>query len=126
MLQFSSLVVIFFYLTLLSPVVSIRTVSTDILIVGGSLSALASAVTIANVSRSSNDSIRVILLEPTDWAGGQLTASNVPPDFGDENHRVDNLPQSFVTLLNAVAGPDWETNPGLCWVCLEHYRLYYI
>jgi hypothetical protein len=87
----------------------------DIVIAGGSLSALAAAVTAANVTRSKgmDSNITIYLLEPTDWIGGQLTSSNVPPDFGKENSVPENLPQDFVNLLIAVAGPNWGTNPGM-------------
>ncbi len=94
----------------------------DIIIGGGSLSALAAALTAANVSRSWNLNLSIVLLEPTSWAGGQLTASSVPPDFGQQNTVVENLPQSFVDLLLAVAGPDWETNPGACWVSTQCFE----
>ncbi len=85
----------------------------NILIGGGSLSALAAAITVANLTLHS--STKVVLLEPTNWPGGQLTSSNVPPDFGNENSIVENLPQSFVDMLIKVSGP-WNKNPGLCWV----------
>jgi hypothetical protein len=80
----------------------------DIVIAGGSLSALAAAITAANLTRS-NPGLKqkIILLEPTDWPGGQLTASNVPPDFGPANNFPANLPMDFVNLLLAVAGPTW-------------------
>lgn len=53
----------------------------DILIGGGSLSALAATITAANLTRD----LKIVLLEPTDWPGGQLTSSSVPPDFGPAN-----------------------------------------
>jgi hypothetical protein len=94
----------------------------DIVIGGGSLSALAAAITAA---QTSSNSTKILLIEPTDWPGGQLTASNVPPDFGSVNHYPENLPASFVDLLLKVAGPTWSSNPGACWVsykCFETYR----
>lgn len=97
----------------------------DVLIGGGSLSALAAAVSASQAAQSLNSSSRIVLLEPTDWPGGQLTASNVPPDFGTLNHVPENLPQSFVELLIQVAGPTWLSNPGSCWVsykCFESYK----
>jgi hypothetical protein len=97
----------------------------DVLIGGGSLSALAAALTIANISVANDLDINVVLLEPTNWPGGQLTSSNVPVDFGTANFSPENLPQSFVKLLMDVSGPNWNTNPGMCWVshkCFEASR----
>ena len=101
----------------------------DIVIGGGSLSALAAAITAANITiqqqqlgKRGHAPLRIALLEPTDWAGGQLTSSNVPPDFGSQNHVPENLPQSFVQLLMAVAGPEWLTNPGQCWVSYKCFE----
>ena len=100
--------------------------SADIIIGGGSLSALAAAITAANISKAAQATgaipPRIVLLEPTDWPGGQLTASNVPPDFGAPNSVPENLPASFVNLLLNVAGPDWKTNPGLCWVSYKCFK----
>lgn len=90
----------------------------DILIGGGSLSAVAAAITAANTSQS----LKICLLEPTDWAGGQLTSSSVPPDFGPENQAAINLPQSFVSLLSEITGPDWSFNPGMCWVSTKCFE----
>ena len=91
---------------------------------GGSLSALAAAITAVNVSKYGSPSERnshVCLLEPTDWPGGQLTASSVPPDFGVENRAEANLSKTFVDTILAVIG-SWNANPGQCWVsthCFE-------
>ena len=60
--------------------------ATDVLIVGGSLSSLAAAITVANASLARREGLNISLLEPTDWLGGQLTSSNVPPDFGQFNN----------------------------------------
>jgi len=98
---------------------------TNILIGGGTLAALAAALTAVNITMTSDNKDtrrRIVLLEPTDWPGGQLTASNVPPDFGAENFVQANLPSSFVQLLMAVAGPDWESNPGACWVSYKCFE----
>jgi hypothetical protein len=119
-----------------------------VVIGGGSLAAFATAITLANLSfpipasqllsressfysvpaalvnssNSNSDRVKIVLLEPTDWPGGQLTASNVPPDFGSENFNESNLPRSFVNLLLAVAGPTWDSNPGLCWVSYKCFE----
>lgn len=47
---------------------------TDILIVGGGLGGVAAALAALRLGR------KVILVEPGDWIGGQLTAQAVPPD----------------------------------------------
>ncbi|MFO7179675.1 MAG: FAD-dependent oxidoreductase, partial [Pseudomonadota bacterium] len=47
---------------------------TEILIVGGGLGGIAAAVSACRLGR------KVIVTEPTDWIGGQLTAQAVPPD----------------------------------------------
>lgn len=46
----------------------------DVLIVGGGTGGVAAALACARMGR------RVLLTEPTDWIGGQLTAQAVPPD----------------------------------------------
>ncbi|MCC6682459.1 MAG: FAD-dependent oxidoreductase [Phycisphaeraceae bacterium] len=47
---------------------------TDVLIVGGGVGGVAAALAAAAMGR------RVIITEPTNWLGGQLTAQAVPPD----------------------------------------------
>lgn len=47
---------------------------TDVLIVGGGLGGIAGALAALAMGKS------VIMTEPTDWIGGQLTAQAVPPD----------------------------------------------
>lgn len=48
--------------------------STDILIVGGGLGGVAAALTAAKLGNN------VVLIEETNWLGGQLTSQAVPPD----------------------------------------------
>jgi hypothetical protein len=87
-------------------------VTCDVIVAGGSLSAVAAAVTAANVSAA----LRVCLLEPTDWVGGQLTTSAVPAvDFGPSNGVAINIPTSFAAWLFGPTMPN-TTNPGHCWV----------
>jgi hypothetical protein len=52
----------------------------DIAIIGGGLGGCAAALA------ALKQGMRVVLTEPTDWIGGQLTSQAVPPD---ENHAID-------------------------------------
>ena len=84
----------------------------DVLVAGGSLASLAAAVTAANATSAPS----VCFLEPTDWPGGQLTASGVPcPDFGPINGVPANLPASFAAFLWGPTMPG-DVNLGRCWV----------
>ncbi len=67
----------------------------DVVICGGSTAALAAAFTAAD------EGARVALLEPTDWIGGQLTASGVPA-VDEAWHRIVD-PKTGKMLLD-VAG----------------------
>ena len=99
----------------------------DVVIAGGSLAALTAAVTAAECGA------RVILLEPTDWIGGQITSSGVPA-IDEAWHRLrdddgnvlldvariarnpKNQPPALVSMLRATG------NPGRGWVsrfCFE-------
>src|SRR4051794_38717860 len=51
-----------------------REVAADLAIIGGGLGGCAAALAALRVGRT------VVLTEPTDWIGGQLTAQAVPPD----------------------------------------------
>jgi len=51
-----------------------REAAADVLVVGGGLGGCAAALAALRLGRS------VILSEPTDWVGGQLTSQAVPPD----------------------------------------------
>ena len=59
-----------------------RELETDILIVGGGTGGFAAALTCARLG------VRAIVVEPTDWLGGQLTAQAVPPD---ENQWIETV-----------------------------------
>ena len=75
----------------------------DILVLGGSASALASAITAAEAGLSSlgTRAPRVCLTEPTDWLGGQLTASGVSAiDFGNRNRLPAYQAASFRDLIS--------------------------
>jgi len=59
-----------------------REYQTDILIAGGGLGGVAAALSALRLGK------KVILTEPTDWIGGQLTAQAVPPD---ENPWIESV-----------------------------------
>ncbi len=94
----------------------------DVLIVGGGVGGCAVALALANSGFS------VILTEPTDWIGGQLTSQAVPPDehpwieqFGCTatyrkfRNRVRKFYADFYPLT-ASAKSSTFLNPGLGWV----------
>ena len=88
------------------------TATCDIIIAGGSLAALAAAVSAANHSSAPI----VCFLEPTDWPGGQLTASAVPAvDFGHHNVKPSNIAKSLASFLFGQVMPG-NVNLGHCWV----------
>lgn len=102
--------------------------SCDILIVGGGTGGVAAALAAARHGK------RVIITEPTDWIGGQLTAQAVPPD---ENQWIETVGgtatyQDFRTRvrtwyrthrpLTTAAIENPTLNPGGGWVsriCME-------
>ena len=51
-----------------------RELAADVVVVGGGLGGCAAALAALRAGRT------VILTEPTDWVGGQLTQQAVPPD----------------------------------------------
>ena len=85
----------------------------DVIIAGGSLASLAAAVSAADYSPD----VTVCYLEPTDWPGGQLTASAVPAvDFGPHNRDGSaNVARSFASFLFGPSMPG-DVNLGNCWV----------
>lgn len=100
----------------------------DVVIAGGTTAGFAAAVSAAATGS------RVCLIEPTDWVGGQLTASGVPAvdeawhrivdpatkrvvvDVATIARRRENMTPSFRAMLDATG------NPGHGWVsnyCFE-------
>jgi FAD dependent oxidoreductase len=91
----------------------------DLLIAGGGLGGVAAALTAARLGRS------VVITEPTDWLGGQLTAQAVPSDehpwiesghtsagYADLRDRIrDYYRRNYPLRAEAAAKPD--LNPGL-------------
>jgi len=93
-------------------------VDCEIVVAGGSTASLAAAWAAAE----SNPQATVCLTDPTDWLGGQLTASAVSAiDFGPDNppshQKGKNLPASFNELYGIFSG-----NPGKCWVSQKCFQ----
>ena len=92
----------------------------DILIVGGGTGGVAAALAAARGGR------HVVLLEETDWLGGQMTAQGV--SALDEHEHIESFggTASYSQFRNAVrehyrakaneAGRRADFNPGACWV----------
>ena len=95
----------------------------DVLIVGGGTGGIAAALAAA---RSLPPRGRVVLLEETDWIGGQLTAQGV--SALDEHEHIEQFggTRSYYALREAIRAHyrgrspalarDRHPNPGRCWV----------
>jgi hypothetical protein len=82
----------------------------EILIAGGGTGGVAAALAAARNGRS------VVLLEETDWLGGQMTAQGV--SALDEHEHIESFggTRSYYELRNAIRRHYGELNPGHCWV----------
>src|SRR3954453_211066 len=82
----------------------------DVLIAGGGTGGVAAALAAARSGR------RVVLLEETDWLGGQLTSQGV--SALDEHGHIESCggTASYYALRNAIRAHYGEPNPGNCWV----------
>src|SRR5437762_4965216 len=89
---------------------SARAEPCEILIAGGGTGGIAAALAAA---RSGH---RVVLLEETDWLGGQMTAQGV--SALDEHEHIESFggTASYCALRNAIRKHYGEPNPGNCWV----------
>ncbi len=103
-------------------------VAADVIVAGGSTAALAAAFAAAE------SGMKTVLLEPTDWIGGQLTSSGVPA-VDEAWHRISDGDSDRVTLNVAAIARDPRNvtpnfrdmlleigNPGRGWVsrfCFE-------
>jgi len=111
---------------------SAKQIDTDILIVGGTTGGVAAAIACASVGA------RFVVVESTDWLGGQLTAQGVPPD---ENTWIEDFggTRTYQRLREAVRAltlergaaqrsvePFGAFNPGGGWVsrCCAEPRLF--
>lgn len=95
---------------------------TDVLIVGGGLGSCAAALAVLRMG------YRVVLTEPTDWIGGQLTQQGVPPDehrwieshgctatYRQWRNGVRDYYRQHYPLTDA-ARREANLNPGKAWV----------
>jgi len=93
----------------------------DVIVAGGSTAALAASIASADVGA------KTCLLEPTEWVGGQMTASAVSAidwawhkvgtlDVGAADKARENVTPSFFAMMTATG------NPGGCWVSKNCYE----
>jgi len=82
----------------------------EVLIAGGGTGGVAAALAAARSGR------RVVLLEETDWIGGQMTAQGV--SALDEHEHIETFggTNSYYEFRNAIRAHYGERNPGNCWV----------
>ena len=82
----------------------------EVLIAGGGTGGVAAALAAARNGR------RVVLLEETDWLGGQMTAQGV--SALDEHEHIESFggTRSYYELRNAIRRHYGQPNPGNCWV----------
>ena len=97
-----------------------RQVECSVIVAGGSTAALSAALT------SAREGQNTCLLEPTNWPGGQLSASAVSAvdfphyslngvDMGVENRRPENIAATFMSWINNLNNGSvncWVTNIG--------------
>ena len=114
----------------------------DVIVVGGSTAALGAALSAAREFQSENNGRVVCLTEPTNWLGGQLTASGVSAidwahhkvskngkslNLSTLSRAVENNSRDFVKLMSMMAPPtggvfQGGNNPGACWVSMRCYE----
>src|SRR5258706_3922517 len=89
---------------------SARAESCEILIAGGGTGGVAAALAAARRGH------RVVLLEETDWLGGQMTAQGV--SAVDEHEHIESFggTRSYYEFRNAIRTHYGQQNPGNCWV----------
>ncbi len=104
----------------------------EVIIAGGSTAALAAALS------SAAEGFKTCLLEPTNWPGGQLTASGVSavdwawhsvqksPTEKIEVAKLNRDPRNnasvFMSWMNDLGTRAGRSNPGQCWVSLKCYE----
>src|SRR5882672_3585416 len=89
---------------------SARAEPCEVLIAGGGTGGVAAALAAARSGR------RVVLLEETDWLGGQMTAQGV--SALDEHEHIESFggTRSYYELRNRLREHYRSLNPGACWV----------
>src|SRR5688572_25092815 len=87
-----------------------RAESCEVLIAGGGTGGVAAALAAARSGR------RVVLLEETDWIGGQMSAQGV--SALDEHEHIESFggTRSYYEFRNTIRAHYGERNPGNCWV----------
>jgi len=109
------------------PGARVEEIACDVLVVGGGTGGIAAALAAARTGSAlkAGDS-RVLLLEETDWVGGQLTAQGVPAL--DEHEHIERFggTRSYYALregirdhyrrLSPILAARPHPNPGSCWV----------
>jgi hypothetical protein len=104
---------------LIGVILAQTNVSCDVIVAGGTLSAMAAALT------SAREGVQTCLLEPTDEIGGQMIS--VPAiDYawqtvgtlkvGDIGKLPENLPKEFQSWRTTIG------SPGKCWVSVQCFR----
>ena len=89
---------------------SVQKVDCEILIAGGGTGGVAAALAAARRGRE------VVLLEETDWLGGQMSSQGVAAL--DEHEHIESFggTASYYALRNALRKHYGASNPGNCWV----------
>lgn len=82
----------------------------DVLVAGGGTGGVAAALSAARNGR------RVVLLEETDWLGGQMTSQGVSALDEHEHIESQGGTASYYALRNAIRQHYGRQNPGNCWV----------
>lgn len=89
---------------------AVHDIRCDILIAGGGTGGVAAALAAARRGR------QVVLIEETDWLGGQMTSQGV--SALDEHEHIESFggTASYSALRNAIRKHYGHSNPGNCWV----------
>src|SRR5262245_23272178 len=93
-----------------APSAPSRAENCEVLVAGGGTGGVAAAIAAARRGR------RVVLLEETDWLGGQMTAQGVSALDEHEHIESQGGTRSYYELRNAIRKHYGQLNPGNCWV----------
>jgi hypothetical protein len=89
---------------------AVREVRCEILIAGGGTGGVAAALAAARRGRA------VVLIEETDWLGGQMTSQGISALDEHEHIEAFGGTASYYAFRNAIRQHYGELNPGTCWV----------